>query len=98
MDASCASTVKLSNVDYLNIDRQKLGKAVKKCDPSQYFYLAGYSNDTFISNEALREALLRINQKQIKDSKKTFSLLPASLGGSTKKHPYFMFPSEFMVA
>ena len=82
MAQSCVSTVKLDNVDYLHIDRAKLGcnkGLVKKCDSNEYFYLAGYSNDTFISNDVLRETLLQINNKQIQDSKKTLSLLPAKL-------------------
>ena len=99
MKDSMASTVVLSNLDYLRIDRHadilqaSRRPMMQKYNANEYFYLAAYHSESLINSDCMRSALYEINSR---NKERAREVIDFSDKQPTAK--YFVFPEEVNLA
>lgn len=99
MKDSMASTVVLSNLDYLRIDRDAeelpahKRPMMNKYNANEYFYLAAYHSESLINSDCMRSALYEINSR---NKERAREVIDFSDKQPTAK--YFVFPEEVNLA
>lgn len=99
MKESMASTVVLSNLDYLRIDRDtealqvRRKKPLQKYNAADYFYLAAYHTESLINSDHMRAALYEINSRNKERANEVIDF-----SDRRPNAKYFVFPEEVNLA